>query len=67
MREETFIEELKHYEGQWVSILETETGRSVVGSGNDAVEAKRAAEEAGYEDVILLKVIPADVSYVPSA
>jgi hypothetical protein len=67
MNEERFIEQLQQYEGQWVSILETKTGRTVVGSGRDAVEAKRAAEEAGYEEVILLKVIPASVSYVPSA
>jgi hypothetical protein len=67
MNEEQFIEQLEQYEGKWVSILETKAGRTIVGSGHDAVEAKRAAEEAGYEEVILLKVIPVQVSYIPSA
>jgi hypothetical protein len=39
------------YAGKWVAILESE--QKVVGSGNDAYEAKVDAERKGYADTAL--------------
>jgi len=63
MTNETLIEELKNYEDKWVALLEPE--KKVVGSGNDASEAKQDAERNGYRDFILLKVLPLRMGYIP--
>jgi len=47
-------DELGKYENQWVAISETE--RKVVGSGENALEAKAEAEANGYRDTALFKV-----------
>jgi len=65
MEKTTLQEELKKYEDQWVAILDTEN--RVVGSGPDASVARRDAKEKGYEDVILLRVLPFRGAYVPAA
>lgn len=65
MQKNTLLEELKKYENRWVAILEPD--KTVVGSGQDASEAKRAAEKKGYRDVTLLRVLPFRGAYVPAA
>lgn len=61
----TLLKELEKYEGRWVALLEPD--KTVVGSGNDASEARRTAEKNGYRDVILLHVLPFRGAYVPTA
>ena len=58
-------EELGQYEDKWVAILEPE--RKIVGSGNDAYEAKLAAEANGYPDIVLLKVPRFDRAHIYSS
>lgn len=65
--DEPFIEQLRQYEGKWVAIYETETERQIVGSGDDAVEAKRDAEKNGYTEVVLLGVPRFDAVFIPVA
>jgi hypothetical protein len=45
-----------------VAILESK--REIVGSGNDAYEAKLDAEANGYPEVVLLKVPRFDRAYI---
>lgn len=47
-------DELGKYENKWVAIDEDE--RKVVGSGDNALEAKREAESNGHPDAALFKV-----------
>ena len=56
MDQNVLLEELKNYEDKWVALLEQEN--KVVGSGDDASEAKRDAEGKGYRNVILFRVFP---------
>lgn len=63
MENNTLIQELKNYEDKWVALIETE--KKVVGSGDDALEAKKEAEKKGYKDIILFKVFPFRAGYVP--
>jgi Family of unknown function (DUF5678) len=68
MSEETeiaFAEELRKHENQWVAIYESGETETIVGSGVNAVEAKREAEAKGFHDAILFKVLPMDKGYVP--
>lgn len=58
-------EELGRYEDKWVAILEPE--RKIVGSGDDAYEAKLNAEANGYTEVVLLKIPRFDRAYIYSA
>jgi hypothetical protein len=55
-------EELAQYEDKWVAILESK--RKVVGSGNDAYEAKLDAEANGYPEIVLLRVPRFDRAYI---
>lgn len=59
------LEKLKKYEDQWVALRESTN--EVVGSGENASEAKRKAEAKGHSNVILLKVLPFRGGYVPYA
>ncbi len=59
------IKEIEKYENKWIAIVEP--GGLVVGSGEDATDAKREAEEKGYKEVFLFKVLPFHVGYVPVA
>jgi len=65
-KELAFLEELKKYENKWVAISETEGVEIVVGSGDDAVEATRAAEANGFPDAVLMKITPFDKGYLPT-
>lgn len=59
---ELLEDELGRYENKWVAILESE--QKIVGSGNDAFEAKRDAEANGYLEIRLLRVPKFDTAYV---
>jgi hypothetical protein len=58
-------EELGRYEDKWVAILEPE--RKIVGSGDDAYEAKLNAEANGYPDIVLFKVPRFDRAHIYSS
>ena len=63
---ETLLQQLKEYEGNWVALIDTgDEDMSIVASGEDAIAAREAAEESGYKDVTLMKVLPSGVAYVP--
>jgi hypothetical protein len=53
-KKEQLAEELHKYENQWVAIWEEEY--RIVGSGDNAYEAKMNAEVAGYPEIILFRV-----------
>lgn len=59
------LEQLKKYENKWVAILEPDR-RKIVASGENALEAKKEAEKKGYNDVILMKILPFRMGYIPS-
>ena len=59
--------ELNKYINKWVALKENNGNDSVVGVGNDAVEAKKDAEKKGYEgELIFFKVFPFG-QYVPKS
>lgn len=66
-KEMAFLEELRKYENKWVAIYESEGAEMVVGSGADAVEATRAAEEKGFTDTVLLYVRSFNKGFMPSS
>jgi hypothetical protein len=55
--------QLLDYENKWVALLESED--RIVGSGDDAYEAKMDAERNGYPEVILLRVRDTNSYYCP--
>jgi hypothetical protein len=57
-KEATYLKELRKYENKWVAVLEAEDGDIIVGSGKDAVEAKRDSLSKGFDDVVLFWVRP---------
>jgi len=59
-KEDALAEELGRYAGKWVAVLESQ--QRVVGSGNDAYEAKVDAERNGYTQTSLFRV-PAPGKY----
>lgn len=65
-KELAFLGELRKYENKWVAIHETTEGEVVVGSGEDAVEAMREAEDNGFPEAALMKVTPFDSGYIPT-
>ncbi len=64
-KEMDFLKELEKYENKWVAIIESDSAKIVVGSGNDAVEAMNEADAKGFGDAFLLKVQPFDQGYIP--
>lgn len=62
---DSFLEQLKNYEDKWVALIEQT--KEIVASGEDASEAKQKAEQRGYTDTILFKVLSFRGGYVPSA
>jgi Family of unknown function (DUF5678) len=66
-KELAFLEELRKYENKWVAILEADDAEVVVGSGKDAIEATREAEEKGFKETVLFFVRPFDRGFIPSA
>ncbi len=63
---DTLLKELRKYEDKWIALRRPDED-AIVGSGDDASEARRAAESKGYKDVILFRVLPFRSGYVPSA
>lgn len=63
-KEVAHIKELKKYQRKWVAVFEAEDGDIIVGSGEDAVEAKRDAQEKGFNDVVLFWVRPSNAGFV---
>ena len=70
-KELAFLSQLEEHEDEWVAFVEDHGAEVVVGSGKDAVEAIRDAENRGFPDAVLMKVprfdrglIPANVSQV---
>ena len=51
-----FLAQLEQHENEWVAFIQEDGAETVVGSGKDAVEASRAAEERGFPDAVLMKV-----------
>lgn len=64
-KEAAYLTELRKYEGKWVAVLESEDGDIIVGSGEDAVEARRDAQAKGFNDIVLFWVRPFDVGFIP--
>ncbi|MBA3243343.1 MAG: hypothetical protein H0T60_19140 [Acidobacteria bacterium] len=63
-KEVTYLKELKKYQRKWVAVHEAEDGDIIVGSGEDAVEAKRDAQEKGFNDVVLFWVRPSNAGFI---
>ncbi|HLG16336.1 MAG TPA: DUF5678 domain-containing protein [Blastocatellia bacterium] len=55
--------DLAEYEDRWVAL--SEPGGKVVGVGQDANEANKAAERNGYKEPLILKVPSSDYGYIP--
>jgi hypothetical protein len=64
-KEAAYLEELRKHENRWVAVLESEDGDVIVGSGNNAVEAKRDAQDKGFNDTVLFWVRPSNVGFIP--
>ena len=65
-KELAFLNQLEEHEDEWVAFIQKDGAETVVGSGKDAVEASRDAEERGFPDAILMKVRPFDRGFIPS-
>jgi hypothetical protein len=65
-KEVAYLNELRKHESKWVAKLKSEDGAIIVGSGKDAVEAKRDARSKGFNEVVLLWVRPFNGKYVSS-
>ena len=63
-RELAFLSQLEEHENEWVAFIQKDGAETVVGSGRDAVEASRDAEEHGLPDAVLMKVPRFDVSRI---
>jgi hypothetical protein len=57
-KELALLKQLEEPEDKWVAFIEQDGAEIVVGSGKDAVEASRDAEERGFPDAVLMKVPP---------
>lgn len=66
-RELAFLAELRKYENKWVAIYESSDEEIIVGSGEDATDAKREAEGKGFKNVVLFRVTSFQKRYVPLA
>lgn len=56
----SYLSELRKHENKWVAVLKSEHGKTIVGSGKDAVEAKRNAQIHGVNEAFLQWVRPFD-------
>jgi hypothetical protein len=65
-KEVSYLNELRKHESQWVAVLKSEDGNIIVGSGKDAVEAKRDAQSNGFKEAVLFWVRPFDGKYISS-
>ncbi len=55
---------LRPYENKWVAL--SEDHQRVVGSGDTLKQAQKQAEEKGQKHPVYTKVLPFDISYVPT-
>lgn len=58
-------EQAQQYENKWIAILLDK--HQVVGSGQDAAAAIAEAEQKGYPNAVLYKVLPLNSFYVPAS
>jgi hypothetical protein len=65
-KELAFLTQLEEHENEWVAFIKEDGAEIVVGSGKDALEAARDAEEHGFPDAILMKVRPFDRGSIPA-
>jgi len=65
-KELAFLSQLEQHENEWVAFIEEDGAEIVVGSGKDALEAARDAEEHGFPDAVLMKVRPFDRGFIPA-
>ncbi len=56
---------IRNYENKWVALAEIDGKETVVGSGEDATEARRQAKELGFLEPVLFRVPSFHVSYAP--
>lgn len=63
--ETAFADAVKEYDNQWITFIERDGMRVIVGSGRNAVEAVAEAEAKGFPDAILFKVPSLRTSFVP--
>jgi predicted RNA-binding protein with PUA domain len=63
-KEAAYLSELRKHESRWVAVLKSEGVNVIVGSGKDAVEAKREAQLKGFADVVLFWVRPFNGRYI---
>jgi hypothetical protein len=63
-KEATYLTELRKHENKWVAVLKSEGVNIIVGSGEDAVEAKNDALLKGFPDVVLFWVRPFNGRYI---
>lgn len=61
MNEKKFNDNIKPYEEKWVALEDDE----VIAHDEDALEAKKKAEEKGYKNFTLFKVPPLAKSLAP--
>jgi hypothetical protein len=64
-KEIMFLNELEKYENKWVALVRSNDTETIVGSGEDALEAKKSAESNGYGDPVLYKVHSFNLGYIP--
>ena len=63
--ETAFADSLKEYDDHWITFIERDGMRVIVGSGHNAVEAVAEADAKGFPDAILFKVPSLKTSFVP--
>jgi hypothetical protein len=63
--ETAFADAVKEYDNQWITFIERDGLRVIVGSGRNAVEAVADADAKGFPDAILFKVPSLTTSFVP--
>ena len=63
-KELAFLKQLEEHEDEWIAFIEVDGAEIVVGSGKDAVEAIRDAEEQGFPNAVLMKVPPFDTTLI---
>jgi hypothetical protein len=62
--ETAFADAVKEYDNQWITFIEKDGLRVIVGSGRNAVEAVADSDAKGFPDAILLKVLSLTTSFV---
>lgn len=63
--ETAFANAVKEYDNKWVTFIEKDGLRVIVGSGENAIEAVAESDAKGFPDAILFKVPSLRTSFVP--